>query len=343
MRSSIYTAAAGRAAILSISLATGSVGLTGLASAQDLTGAGSTFINPIMQNWIAEYKQATGISINYQSIGSGGGISALINHTVDFAGSDAPMSAGELLQARSPVLHIPAVIGCVAIGYNIPGNTGGLHLNGPVLAQIYLGSITSWDDPQIARLNPGVALPHQGIYVAHRSDGSGTTYILTDYLAKVSGEWRSRVGVGKSVHWPVGLGGKGSEGVAGLVRSHPYSIGYFELAYATENRIAYCQMLNAKGRFISPSSQSGSLAAAGVAMPADMRVSITNTSHAGGYPITGFTWLIVYQNPNKGAQLKRFLDWVISTGQGDTARLQYASIPDAVRSRLKSMIASVRQ
>lgn len=329
-------------AAFATSLAAGILGGAPTALAQDLTGAGSTFINPIMQTWIAKYREATGVSINYQSIGSGGGISALINRTVDFAGSDAPMSAAELRQAGKPVLHIPVAIGTVCVSYNVPGNEGGIRMTGPVLADIYLGNITYWDDAAISRLNPTLRLPHQKIFVAHRSDGSGTTYIFSDYLAKVSNEWRQRVGVGKSLAWPVGLGGKGSEGIAGLIRSHPYSIGYVELAYALQNRIASCQIQNAKGKMAIPSAQSGSLAAAGVQLPSDMRASITNTSHPGGYPITGFTWLIVYQDAAKSAELKRFLNWVVATGQAYTADLQYGAVPEAVRAKLKSMIASLK-
>src|SRR5712691_7445059 len=207
------------------------------AVAQQLTGAGSTFINPIMTQWIATYKQATGVSINYQPIGSGGGINALINKTVNFAGSDAPMNAQEMSEAKAPVLHLPAVIGAVVIGYNIPGVPTGLHLTGPVVADIFLGKVAYWDDSEITRYNRGIRLPHARIFPAHRSDGSGTTYIFTDYLSKVSPDWKSRVGVGKSVQWPEGLGGKGSSGVAGLLKTRPNSIGYVELAYALQNGI----------------------------------------------------------------------------------------------------------
>lgn len=331
-----------RIAALSIPVATGILGAAPKAYAQDLTGAGSTFINPIMQQWIAAYKQATGVSINYQSIGSGGGISGLINHTVDFAGSDAPMNPAEMLKAGKPVVHIPVVIGTVCVSYNLPGNEGGLHLSGPVLADIFLGNITYWDAPQIVKLNKGVTLPHERIFVAHRADGSGTTFILSDYLSKVSGEWKQRVGTGKSLHWPVGLGGKGNEGISGLIRSHPYSIGYIELAYALQNHIASCQIQNAKGKFAIPSAESGSAAASGVKMPADMRVSITNTSNPNGYPITGFTWLIVYQDSAKAADLKKFLEWVSTTGQSYCAGLQYAPVPEAVRARVQTMIGSIK-
>jgi len=329
--------------ILSLALLTGGV-LAGqvAASAQELTGAGSTFINPVMQNWTAEYKKATGVAVNYQSIGSGGGIKALIDHTVDFAGSDAPMNEQELTEARAPVLHLPVVIGTECIAYNIPGIGPGIHLTGPVIADIYLGKIRYWDDRRIASLSPGTRFPHEAIFVAHRSDGSGTTYIFTDYLSKISPEWNTGVGTGKSVHWPVGLGGKGNEGVAGLIRTHPYSIGYIELAYAIQNVIPYAFVQNARGKFIYPSMQSGSVAAAGVSIPPDMRVSITNTSAPNGYPITGFSWLIVYRDSPKAAALKRFLTWVLTTGQKYNAQLQYGAIPAPVRKREMQMVASIK-
>src|SRR6266568_3672550 len=296
------------AALSMMALAVGAVVVSPkIADAQALTGAGSTFINPIMTQWTASYKQATGVSINYQPIGSGGGINALINKTVNFAGSDAPMNAAEMAEAKAPVLHLPAVIGAVVIGYNIPGVRTGLHLSGPVLADIFLGKVTYWDDSEITRSNRGTRLPHARIFLAHRSDGSGTTYIFTDYLAKVSGEWKSRVGVGKSVQWPEGLGGKGSEGVAGLLKTRPNSIGYVELAYALQNGLTYAAVQNAKGKFIIPSAESASVAAEGVKLPPDLRASLTNTPNPKGYPITGFTWLIVRQNTNEAAALKRFL------------------------------------
>ena len=331
------------AALSMMALAVGAVVVSPkIADAQTLTGAGSTFINPIMTQWTASYKQATGVSINYQPIGSGGGINALINKTVNFAGSDAPMNAAELAEAKAPVLHLPAVIGAVVIGYNIPGVRTGLHLSGPVLADIFLGKVTYWDDSEITRSNRGTRLPHARIFLAHRSDGSGTTYIFTDYLAKVSGEWKSRVGVGKSVQWPEGLGGKGSEGVAGLLKTRPNSIGYVELAYALQNGITYAAMQNAKGKFIIPSAESASVAAEGVKLPPDLRASLTNTPNPKGYPITGFTWLIVYRNTQEAAQLKRFLDWVVSNGQGFTKPLAYAALPESLRRRESRMIASIR-
>jgi phosphate transport system substrate-binding protein len=312
------------------------------AAAQTLTGAGSTFINPIMTQWVAAYKQATGVAVNYQSIGSGGGINALIHRTVDFAGSDAPMNPQELAEAKAPVLHLPAVIGAVVIGYNIPGVERGLRLNGPLIADIFLGEVPYWDDPRIAKLNRGVKLPHARIFVTHRSDGSGTTFIFTDYTSKVSPAWKSRVGTGKSVQWPVGLGGKGNEGVAGLLKTRTNSIGYIELAYAQQNSISYAEVQNSRGKFITPSAESASIAADGVKLAPDLRVSLTNTPNPNGYPITGFTWLIVYQDSAQAAELKRFLHWVVTNGQSFTKPLAYAAIPESLRRREAGMINAVK-
>lgn len=311
------------------------------AHAQTLTGAGSTFINPIMTKWIAEYRNATGVSVNYQSIGSGGGITGLIARTVDFAGSDAPMNAGELASAGGPVVHLPAVIGTECIAYNIPGIGPGIHLDSSVIADIYLGKITRWNDPRIARSSPGVKFPNEAIFVTHRSDGSGTTYIFTDYLSKISPEWKDQVGTGKAVRWPVGLGGKGNEGVAGLIKTHPYSIGYIELAYAVQNVITYAALQNARGKYIYPSAAVGSKAAVGVTIPADMRVSITNTSNPEGYPITGFSWIIVRRGSAKSAELKKFLNWVITSGQAYAGPLEYAPVPEGILAREQKLINSI--
>ncbi len=309
---------------------------------QMLTGAGSTFIHPIMTQWIAAYKQATGVSINYQPIGSGGGINALINKTVNFVGSDAPMNAQELAQVGWSALHLPVVIGAVVVGYNIPGAPPGLHLTGPILADIFLGKITTWNDARIVKLNPDTRLPHARIFVAHRSDGSGTTYILTDYLSKISPQWKTQVDTGKSVQWPAGLGGKGNAGVAGLLKQHANSIGYIELAYAVQNRIPYAAVQNLRGKFVMPSAETASLAAQGMRLPSDMRASLTNTSNPNGYPIVGFTWLIVREITPEAGQLKRFLNWVISSGQRFTKPLAYAALPPAVRQRDAKMIASLK-
>lgn len=311
------------------------------ASAQNLTGAGSTFINPIMTQWIASYKASTGVSVNYQSIGSGGGITALIGRTVDFAGSDAPMNAQQLAAANGPVVHLPAVIGTECIAYNVPGIGPGIHLTGPVVADIYLGEISYWDDSRITKLSPGTKFPHERIFVAHRSDGSGTTYIFTDYLSKISPQWKSEVGKGTSVHWRVGLGGKGNEGVSGLLKTHAYSIGYIELAYAVQNVIPYAAVENASQKFIYPSAESGSLAALGVVMPADMRVSITNTHNHNGYPITGFSWMIIPVSSPKAQELKQFATWVITKGQKYCGQLDYAPVPLGVVRRELEMIKTI--
>lgn len=312
------------------------------AHAQNLTGAGSTFVNPIMTNWIPAFQKATGISVNYQAIGSGGGISALISHTVDFAGSDVPMNPQEVAEAKAPVIHLPDVVGAVCVAYNIPGIGPGIHLTGPVIAGIYLGQIKYWDDPRIAKLSPGTHFPHQAIFVAHRSDGSGTTAIWTNYLSKISPQWKSQVGEGKSVNWPVGLGGKGNAGVAGVLTTHKYSIGYIELAYAVQNDISYAFVENKRGKFVYPSVASAAAAAAGVKAPADLEVMITDTDSPKGYPITGYSWLIVYQQTPKAADLKKFLTWIATTGQEMTKPLYYAPLPASVRKRELQLIAAIR-
>jgi len=311
--------------------------------AQDLLGAGSTFVNPIMTQWTAAYAKAKGAQINYQPIGSGGGISALIKHTVDFAGSDVPMNAQESAAAGSPVLHLPDVIGAVCVGYNIPGVGPGVRLTGPVLAKIFLGQITSWSDPAITSLNPGTKFPSDSIFVVHRSDGSGTTAIFTDYLSKVNSEWGSKVGSGKSVDWPAGLGGKGSAGVAGLLKAHASSIGYVELAYAVQN-IPYALVSNKHGKYIYPSAESAALAAEGSSIPANLEMSIVNTNNPEGYPITGYSYLITYTHTAKAALLKPFLSWVTSEGQSAafTKPLYYAPVPPAVRSKEAAMIGSIK-
>lgn len=307
-------------------------------SAQNLTGGGSTFINPVMSQWTDTFRKSTGISINYQPIGSGGGINALIQHTVNFAGSDAPMSAQELGEARGGVLHLPVVIGAVAVAYNIPGVPMGLKFDGPLLSDIFLGKVRFWNDFRIARLNPGVKLPRSVIFVAHRSDGSGTSYIFTDYLCKVSPEWKARVGMGKSVAWPAGMGGKGNAGVAGLLQSHPNSIGYVELVYALQNHINFAYVQNQKGKFLLPSPMSAGAAAAGVVLPPNLCASITNTNNPAGYPISGFSWLIVRTVGPQAVPLKRFLHFVITDGQKYCTPLAYATIPVALRQRESKLI-----
>ncbi len=314
------------------------------ASAQTLTGAGSTLVAPIMSNWTAAYQKKTSATINYQPIGSGGGINALINHTVDFAGSDVPMNANELGQAKGGVIHIPDIIGSVSVAYNIPGIGPGIHLTGPVVSDIYLGKITMWNDPRITELNPGVNFPNETIFVIHRSDGSGTTAIFTDYLCKVNPAWKSGPGTGKSVEWPLGLGGKGSSGVAGLLKTHKFSLGYVELAYATQNDITYCAIQNKKGKFIYPGVESDSAAADGVTIPANLQTSLTDTSNPDGYPIVGFSYLISYRNSAKAADLRSFLTFVTTEGQDEsfTKPLFFSPIPASVRDRAQKLIAEIK-
>ncbi len=303
----------------------------------DLTGAGSTFIYPAFQKWFYEYAQNTGVKINYQPIGSGGGIRQLSEGTVDFAGSDAPMSDEEIAKAQGPVLQLPMVIGAVAITYNLPDLSQPIRLSGDVLADVFLGKITRWNDARIAALNPGVSLPAQDLLVVHRSDGSGTTYIFTDYLSAVSPGWKSGPGMGKEVAWPVGLGGKGNEGVSGQIKQTPGSIGYVELAYANQNKLPVAQMKNAAGNFLAPTIQ-GTTAAAAAAAAAlgsdtDFRVSIVNASGADAYPIASFSWLILYTNQKdagKGRKLVDFITWALTDGQKDLAALDYAPLPDNV-------------
>jgi phosphate transport system substrate-binding protein len=309
-------------------------------SAQTLTGAGSTFINPIMTKWIDVYQKETGISLNYQSVGSGAGINNLIDGTIDFAGSDAPMNADEQGRAKGPVIHLPAVIGAVCVAYNVNGMKSGLALSGENIADIFLGKIKYWDDPVLVKNNRGMNLPHEAIFTVHRSDGSGTTAIFTDYLSKVSPEWKQNVGAGKSVKWPEsGVGGKGNQGVAGVLQEHPFSIGYVELAYAVENKISYARIANPKGEFVYPTVGTAKQAAQTFQVPENMCTMITNASE--GYPITGFSWLIVYKNSQKSADVKKFLKWAVTKGQNYTQALYYAAIPENLRKREMKLIDSM--
>ena len=301
----------------------------------DLVGAGATFPNPIYQRWFYDYAQSTGVKINYQSIGSGGGIRQVSEQTVDFGASDSPMSDQEMSQAKGgAILHFPSVIGAVAVTYNLPGAPDGLKLTGDVLAAIFQGKVTKWNDPGIAALNPGVKLPAQDILVVHRSDGSGTTYIFTDYLAAVSPAWKASPGKGKDVQWPVGLGGKGNEGVAGQIKQTPGALGYVELAYARQNKLPVAAVRNAAGKFVQPSLQGATAAAAGVAQSlpptTDFRISIVNAPGADTYPISSFTWLLVYQNQTdatKGRKLVDFIGWALHDGQKEVQALDYAPLP----------------
>ena len=298
-----------------------------------INGAGATFPYPIYSKWFAEYnKQHPNVQINYQSIGSGGGIRQLTNQTVFFGATDGPMSDEQLKGAPGPILHFPTVLGAVVPVYNLAG-VADLKFSGPVLADIYLGKIKKWNDGAIAQLNPGVNLPATDIAVAHRSDGSGTTYIFVDYLSKVSPEFKSKVGVNTSVNWPIGIGGKGNEGVAGLVSQTPGAIGYVELIYALQTKISYGAVQNAAGEFVRASTDSVTKAAASAQIPEDFRVSITNAGGPGAYPISSFTWLLLYQNPSDTARAKimvDFLRWAASDGQKFAAELGYAPLPENV-------------
>ncbi len=312
-----------------------------------LNGAGATFPNPMYQKWFSEYHKAhPEIQFNYQSIGSGGGIRQVLAQTVDFGASDGPMTDQQLAEAKTKILHIPTVLGAVVPAYNIPGVNTELNFTPEALAGIFLGKITSWNDPAIAKANPGVNLPNQTIIVVHRSDGSGTTYIFTDYLSKVSSEWADGPGKGTSVKWPVGLGGKGNEGVAGMIRQMQGGIGYIELIYAVQNKIDYGLVKNAAGTFIKASLESVTAAAASAkSMPADFRVSITNPPGKDAYPIASFTWLLIPEKSKdaaKGKILADFLNWMVDDGQKMTADLTYAPLPDNVAAKVKGAIKMVQ-
>jgi len=300
-----------------------------------LNGAGSTFGTPIYTKWFSEYNKIhPNVQINYQSIGSGGGIQQVTAHTVDFGASDGPMTPEQMAKAPG-IMHFPTVLGGVVPMYNIPGVNVDLRFTGPVLANIYLGRITKWNDPAIAKLNPGVKFPALPIAVVHRADGSGTTYIWADYLSRVSPEWKTKVGVSTSLKWPVGVGGKGSEGVSGQVRQQPGAIGYVELIYALQNHIAYGFVQNADGKFLKATLGGVTAAAAAAArkMPADFRVSIVNAPGPDAYPIASFTWLLVYRHPSdavRGKIMKDFLHWMLGDGQKYCADLGYAPLPREV-------------
>ncbi len=311
-----------------------------------LNGAGATFPYPMYSKWFSEYHKAhPDIQINYQSIGSGGGIRQVTAGTVDFGASDGPMTDEQLAQAKTKILHIPTVLGAVVPAYNIPGVSGEVKFTPEALAGIFLGKITSWNDKAITGANPGINFPSQPIVVIHRSDGSGTTYIFTDYLSKVSAEWKNSVNKGTSVKWPVGLGGKGNEGVAGMVRQMDGAIGYIELIYAVQNKIPYGSVKNAAGQFVKASLESTTAAAASVkAMPADFRVSITNPPGKDAYPIASFTWLLIpaQSKDGKGKILSDFLNWMVDDGQKLTSQLTYAPLPDNVAAKVKDAIKQVR-
>ena len=329
-----------RIALLSLALVLPAFGQT------TINGAGATFPNPMYQKWFSEYHKAhSDVQFNYQSIGSGGGIRQVLAQTVDFGASDGPMTDEQLSQAKSKILHIPTVLGAVVPAYNVPGVKTDLKFTGQALAGIFLGKITTWNDKAITSANPGIDLPNQPIIVVHRSDGSGTSFIFTDYLSKVSSEWQSTVGKGTSVKWPVGLGGKGNEGVAGQIRQLEGSIGYVELIYAVQNKIPYGIVKNASGEFVKASLDGVTAAAASVkSMPTDFRVSITNAPGKESYPISSFTWLLIptqSKDAAKGKIISDFLVWMLDNGQKMTAELTYAPLPDSVTAKVKDVIKQV--
>jgi phosphate transport system substrate-binding protein len=314
--------------------------------AQHLNAAGATFPYPIYSKWFSEYSQQhPGVEINYQSIGSGGGIRQVTAGTVDFGASDGPMTDAQLAASKVKLIHIPTVLGAVVPVYNLPSVSTDLHFGPDVLADIYLGKISNWDDTRIAKDNPGVKLPNQEIYVVHRSDGSGTTYIFTDYLSKISPEWKDSVGRNTAVAWPRGIGGKGNEGVAGLVRQMPGAIGYVELIYALQNHIPYGYLRNVAGTWLKASIQGVSDAAAAVkTMPADFRVSITDAPGKDAYPISSFTWLLIPTHPTDAAKakvIKDFLTWMLNQGEGQVSSLDYAPLPPSVADKVRTAVAKL--
>jgi len=318
------------------------------AQAQNINAAGATFPYPIYSKWFDEYhKLHPKVQINYQSIGSGGGIRQVLDKTVDFGASDGPMTDEQLQQAGFKILHFPTVLGGAVPSYNIPGVSAELKFTPEALAGIFLGKVSKWNDPAIAGANPGVKLPAEDIVVIHRSDGSGTTYIWTDYLSKVSEEWHTKVGRNTSVNWPVGLGGKGNEGVAGLIKQTPYSLGYVELIYAIQNNLPYGLVKNASGGFVKASLAGVSAAAAGGAksMPDDFRVSITNAAGKDAYPISSFTWLLIpaqIQDAAKKAAIKDFLAWMLTSGQQFCEPLAYAKLPQEVVAKEQKAVALIQ-
>ena len=335
---------------LAIAMAAAAALVVGVAAQQTvrINGAGATFPYPIYSKWFSEYnKLHSNVQINYQSIGSGGGIRQLTSETVFFGATDGPMTSEQLLAAPGKILHFPMVLGAVVPVYSIPGVNAELKFTGAVLADIFLGKITKWNDPAIMKLNDGVKLPSSDITVVHRSDGSGTSYIWVDYLAKVSPEWLKKVGVATAVNWPTGVGGKGNEGVSGLVMQTPGAIGYVELIYAIQNRISYGSVQNRAGEFVKAAEQSVTAAAAAAAtkMPADFRVSITNAEGTGVYPVSSFTWILLYENPKDKGQAKtmvEFVKWALTDGQKFAGQLGYAPLPAEVVKLEMAALAKIK-
>ena len=335
-------------AILGTALALVLAAPAGLA-AQQLTGAGATFPYPIYSKWFSEYNKQTSVQINYQSIGSGGGIKQYTEKTVDFGASDGPMTPDQMNAAQGAVIHLPTVMGAVVVTWNLPSlGSMQLKLDGQTIAGIFLGTITRWNDPKLAATNPGVKLPGADIIVVHRSDGSGTSYIFTDYLSKVSPDWKARVGTGTAVNWPTGLGGKGNDGVMQQVKQTEGAIGYVELIYAAAQKIPYALVKNAAGQFVQPSLESVTAAAASAKFPAntDFRVSITNAPGAASYPISSFTWLLVrptMKDAAKAKAMKDFLTWMITPeAQAMAATLLYAPLPKEVATLVAAKIRTLK-
>jgi phosphate transport system substrate-binding protein len=310
-----------------------------------INGAGATFPYPIYSKWFDEYaKVDPSVRFNYQSIGSGGGQKQILAQTVDFGASDGPMSDDNLAKAPGKLLHIPTVAGADVVAYNLPGNPV-LKLDPDAIAGVFLGQIKKWNDPKIAALNPGIKLPDQDIVVVHRSDGSGTTYIWTDYLSKISSEWKQKVGTNTSVNWPTGLGGKGNEGVAGQIKQTPGALGYVELIYAVQNKMPYADVKNASGEFMKASLESITAAMATAQIPDDFRFSMTNAPGKDAYPIAGATWLLVYEqqkDPMKGKKLVEFLKWAMKDGEKMARDLQYAPLPEKVQERVLKRVDEIK-
>ena len=322
------------------------LGLSASASAQMMiNGAGATFPYPIYSKWFDEYaKVDPSVRFNYQSIGSGGGQKQILAQTVDFGASDGPMSDDNLAKAPGKILHIPTVAGADVVAYNLPGNPP-LKLDADTIAGIFLGQIKKWNDQKIASLNPGAKLPDQEIVVVHRSDGSGTTFIFTDYLSKISPEWKSKAGNNTSVNWPTGIGGKGNEGVSGQVKQTPGAIGYVELIYAIQNKMPYADVKNAAGEFVKATVDSVTAALATAEIPDDFRFSMTNAPGKDAYPIAGATWLLVYEqqkDPAKGKKLVEFLKWAAKDGEKMARDLQYAPLPENLQQRVLKRIDEIK-
>ena len=318
------------------------------AVAQNINGAGATFPNPIYSRWFSEFNQLhPEVKINYQPIGSGGGIRQVSEGTVDFGATDGPMTDEQIASAKVKTMHIPTVLGAVVPVYSLPGINADLKFSSDVIADIYLGKISKWNDGRIAKDNPGVNFPDKAILPVYRSDGSGTTYIFTDFLSKVSQDWQSHVGKGTSVRWPTGIGQKGNEGVAGMVRQSPYSFGYVELIYARANNMQYGAVRNSAGKFLkaSPDGVTAAAAAAAKTMPSDYRVSITNAPGADSYPISSFTWLLIplqSKDPAKGKALQGFLEWMLDHGEAEASGMTYAPLPKQVQDKVRLTIKQVK-